>query len=148
MKVLVAYDTKHGNTKKVGELIAEGIRTGEGNEVSIENVKDIDLNKENLYDLIVIGSPNHIGSHVKSVKKFIKNLPNAPLKGKSFAVFDTYMSKDFEKTVKKMEKQITGLMPNITKASSGLSIKVGGMKGPITEEDLPKCKEFGVKLAK
>ena len=33
-------------------------------------------------------------------------------------------------------------------ALPGLSIKVGGMKGPIVEEDLSKCKEFGIKLAK
>jgi hypothetical protein len=30
----------------------------------------------------------------------------------------------------------------------GLSIKVDGMKGPIVEEDLSKCKEYGIKLAK
>jgi len=30
--------------------------------------------------------------------------------------------------------------------SGGLSIKVGGMKGPIVDEDLPKYKEFGIKL--
>lgn len=146
--MLIAFDTKHGNTKKVAEMIADGIKTNDVNEVSIENVKDIDMSKDITYDLIVIGSPNHVGRHTKSVKKFIKSLSNAPLKGKSFVVFDTYMSKDFEKTVKKMEKQINGLMPDLTKANSGLSIKVGGMKGPIIEEDIPKCKEFGIKLAK
>jgi len=39
-------------------------------------------------------------------------------------------------------------MPDLNKAGSGLSIKVTGMKGPISEEDLPKCKEFGIKLLK
>jgi len=29
----------------------------------------------------------------------------------------------------------------------GLSIKVEGMKGPITEGEPPKCKEFGIKIA-
>jgi len=148
MKALIVYHTKHGNTKKVAELIGEGLKTIEENEVTIENVKEIDLNKDEIYDLILVGSPNHVGSHTKSVKKFIKGLPNASLKGKSFAVFDTYMSKDYEKAVKKMEKQIDEVMPNLNKASSGLSIKVGGMKGPIVEEDLPKCKEFGITLAK
>jgi len=148
MKALIVYHTKHGNTKKVAELIGEGLKTIEENEVTIENVKEIDLNKDEIYDLILIGSPNHVGSHTKSVKKFIKGLPNASLKGQSFAVFDTYMSKDYEKAVKKMEKQINDVMPNLNKASSGLSIKVGGMKGPIVEEDLPKCKEFGITLAK
>ena len=57
---------------------------------------------------------------------------------------------DFEKAVKKMEEQINEVMPDLSKASSGLSIKVEGKgtsKGPITTEDLPKCKEFGIRLA-
>ncbi|MFX1354014.1 MAG: hypothetical protein ACFFGP_08655, partial [Promethearchaeota archaeon] len=60
----------------------------------------------------------------------------------------TYITKDFEKAVKKMEKQINKSLPNLNKASPGLSIRVDGMKGPIIEEDLPKCKEFGIKLTK
>jgi flavodoxin len=148
MKVLVAYDTKYGNTKKVAELIAEGIKTVEENEVEINHVNDINLSKDNIYDLIVIGSPNHMGSHTKKVKKFITNLSKAPVKGESFAVFDTYQSKDFEKAVKKLEKQIAETMPDMKKALSGLSIQVTGMKGPILQDDLPKCKEFGTKLIK
>ena len=99
MKVLIAYDTKHGNTKKVAELIGEGINTKEGNEVTINNVKEIDVTNDVSYDLILIGSPNHIGSHTKTVKKFITSLADSTLKGSSFAVFDTYMGKDFEKAI-------------------------------------------------
>ena len=148
MKVLIVFDTKHGNTKKVAELIADGINSVEGNETEVVNVKDFDLSEDTTYDLILIGSPNHIGSHVKSIKKLIKNLSSSTVKGNSFAAFDTYMAKDFEKTVKKMEKQLTENFPNSTMALPGLSIKVGGMKGPIVEEDLSKCKEYGIKLAK
>ncbi len=148
MKILIAYDTKYGNTKKVAELIAEGLKTVEGNTVSIENVKEINLEKDETFDLILIGSPNQMGAHISSVKKFIKKLASSSLKGNSFAVFDTYVKKDFEKATRKMEKQIAKVMPNMKKVSSGLSIKVGGMKGPIIEEELPKCKEFGIKLAK
>ncbi|UCD01484.1 MAG: flavodoxin domain-containing protein [Promethearchaeota archaeon] len=148
MKVLIIYDTKYGNTKKVAELIGDGLKIVEENVIKIENVKEIDLNKDETYDLILIGSPNHMGSYTTNVKKFIKKLPNSLLKGKSFAVFDTYLGKDFEKVVKKMEKQINKVMPNLNKISPGLSIKVGGMKGPIVDEDLPKCKEFGINLTK
>ncbi|MFW9972219.1 MAG: flavodoxin family protein [Candidatus Odinarchaeota archaeon] len=148
MKVLIAYDTKYGNTKRVGELIAEGINTVDGNEVIIENVKDVNLNKEETYDLILIGSPNHMGSHVGSVKKFIKTLSKATLKVGSYAAFDTYMAKDFEKVVKKIEKQVNSTMPDLKKAFPGLSIQVSGMKGPIVEEDLEKCKDFGIGLIK
>jgi len=148
MKVLIVFDTKHGNTQRVADLIADGIKSVEGNETEVVNVKDFDLSGDKTYDLILIGSPNHVGSHVKSIKKFIKNLSNANIKASSFAAFDTYMSKDFEKAVKKMEKQISENLPNSTMALPGLSIKVGGMKGPIVEEDLSKCKEYGIKLAK
>ena len=148
MKILIAYGTKYGNTKKVAELIGEGLKTVEGNAVLIENVKDINLEKDETYDLMLIGSPNQVGSHIGSVKKFIKKLASAPLKGNNYAVFDTYAGKDFEKVTSKMEKQITKVLPNMKRVSSGLSIKVGGMKGPIVDEELPKCKEFGIKLAK
>ncbi|MBY8988989.1 MAG: flavodoxin family protein [Candidatus Lokiarchaeota archaeon] len=148
MKVLIVFDTKSGNTQKVAELIAEGINSVEGNETEVVNVKDFDLNADATYDLILIGSPNHVGSHVKSIKKLIKILSSSAVKVNSFAAFDTYMGKDFEKAVKKMEKQIKENLPNSTMALPGLSIKVGGMKGPIVEEDLSKCKEYGIKLAK
>lgn len=49
-----------------------------------------------------------------------------------------------------MENQISEVIPDLKKASSGVSIKVedtGASKGPIVNEDLPKCKEFGIKLA-
>ncbi|MFX1460989.1 MAG: flavodoxin family protein [Promethearchaeota archaeon] len=150
MKVLIVYYTKYGNTEKVAKLIAEGISSIEGNEVIVNNVKDVNLKREDSYELILIGSPNHFGRHVGSVKKFINKLPNSQLKVKAYAVFDTYITADFEKAVKKMEEQISEAMPDLTRASPGLSIKVEGTgvsKGPIVNEDLPKCKEFGIKLA-
>ncbi len=148
MKVLIIFDTKHGNTKKVAELIADGINSVEGNETEVVNVKDFDLNEDMTYDLILIGSPNHGGRNTKSIKKFISSLSNTTIKVNSFAVFDTYMKSDFGKVVKKMEKQTNENLPNSTMALPGLSIKVGGMKGPIVEEDLSKCKEYGIKLVK
>ena len=148
MRVLIVFDTKHGNTQRVAELIADGINSVEGNETEVVNVKDFNLSGEMTYDLILIGSPNHVGTYTKSIKKFIKNLSGSTVNFNSFAAFDTYMKGDFEKAVKKMEKQLTETFPNSTMAFSGLSIKVGGMKGPIVEEDLSKCKEFGLKLAK
>ncbi|HUW90201.1 MAG TPA: flavodoxin family protein [Candidatus Nanopelagicaceae bacterium] len=148
MKVLIIFDTKHGNTQKVAELIADGINSVEGNGTEVVNVKNFDLNENETYDLILIGSPNHGGRNTKSIKKFINNLSISTVKVNSFAVFDTYMKSDFEKAVKKMEKQINDDFPNSTLALPGLSIKVGGMKGPIVEEDLSKCKEYGIKLAK
>ena len=46
----------------------------------------------------------------------------------------------------KIERQMSEKIPTLTKLSQALSIKVDGMKGPIANEDLPKCKDFGITL--
>lgn len=46
-----------------------------------------------------------------------------------------------------MEKRISEKVPLMKKLVPGLSIKVQGMKGPIMDGELPKCKDFGKKIA-
>jgi len=146
-KVIVVYDSKYGNTKLVAETIAAGMRQVEGMETVVSGVKEVDLNRIPDYDAILLGSPNHIGRPTRGIKKFIDKLGKLPLEGKMFAVFDTYLGKEFEKAVKKMESMISEKVPGLKMAAPGLSIRVQGMKGPISEGELPKCKEFGNKIA-
>ena len=146
-KAIVVYESKYGNTKLVAETIAEGMREVEGTETVVSEVKEVDLNRIPDYNAILLGSPNHIGGPTGGVKKFIDKLGKLPLEGKLFAVFDTYLGKDFENTAKKMERRIGEKVPGLKLAAPGLSIRVDGMKGPISEGELPKCKEFGNKIA-
>jgi len=146
-KVIVVYDSKYGNTKLVAETIAAGMRQVEGMETVISGVKEVDLNRISDYDAILVGSPNHIGGSTRGIKKFIDKLGKLPLEGKMFAVFDTYLGKDFEKAAKKMERRIREKVPGSKLVAPGLSIRVDGMKGPISEGELPKCREFGKKIA-
>jgi len=145
-KVLVAFDTKYGNTKLVAETIVEGMREVEGMEVTISNMKEIDLKKIINYDAFLMGSPNHMGGPTRTAKKFIDKLGKLTL-NKLVAVFDTYMHKDFDKAVKKMEEKINDKAPGLKIVTHGLSIIVEGMKGPIAEEEFPKCREFGKQVA-
>jgi flavodoxin len=146
-KIIVVYESKHGNTKLVAESIIVGIGEIEGIEAVLSELKEVDLNNIADYDAILVGSPNHFGGPTRSIKKFIDKLGKLNLKGKMFAVFDTYLGTDFEKAVKKMEKRINEKVSGSKQLAPGLSIKVQGMKGPISEGELPKCKEFGNKIA-
>jgi flavodoxin len=137
-KVVVAYESKYGNTKLVAETIIEGMRESEGIETVLKELKEVDLDQIPDYDMILIGSPNHFGGPTRGVKKFIDKLGKLPLEGKLFAVFDTYLGKDFEKAVRKMEKRINEKVPGLKQIAPGLSI---------LEADFPKCKEFGNKIA-
>ena len=143
----MVYESKYGNTRLVAEKIAEGMREVSGIETALSELKRVNKKQLADFDAILIGSPNHFGSATGSIKKFIKELGKLNLAGKAVAVFDTYLSKDFEKAVKKMEKQIGEKAPGLKLLTPGLSIRVDGMKGPITEGELPRCKDFGIKIA-
>ena len=146
-KVIVVYESKYGNTKLVAEKIVEGMREVSGTETVLNELKEVDKNRLAEFDAILVGSPNHMGRPTGGIKGFINELGKLNLMGKAVAVFDTYLGKDYEKAVKKMEKQISEKAPGLKLAAPGLSIRVEGMKGPITEGELPKCKEFGGKIA-
>ena len=147
VKVLVVYDTKYGNTKLVAEKIMEGMKEVEGIETAISDAEETDPKKAADYDAILIGSPTHFGGPVRGINKFIDNLGKLDLKANWVAVFDTYLGDDFEKSVKKMEKRIREKVPRLKRISSGLSIRVDDMKGPVIDGEFSKCKEFGKKIA-
>jgi flavorubredoxin len=146
-QVIVVYESKYGNTKLVAETIAEGVREVEGTAAVVSELKEVDLNKIPDYDVILVGSPNHVGGPTWGIKKFIGKLGKLPLEGKLFAAFDTYLGKSSEQAMKKIEKRISEKVPGSKLVAPGLSIMVKGMKGPISEGELPKCKEFGNKIA-
>jgi len=146
-KVFVVYDTKYGNTKLVAETIVEGMKEAKGIETSLGDVEETNPEQAVGFDAILVGSPNHFGGPVGGIKRFIDKLGKLDLEAKWVAVFDTYEGKDYEKAVKKMEKRIGEKVPALKLITSGLSIKVDGTKGPITDGELPKCKEFGKKIA-
>jgi len=147
LKVSLVYDTKYGNTKHVAEEIMQGIKEVDWMETEIGNIKDVTLEKLADADLILIGSPNHMGRPTGTASGLIDELGKTPLKAKWVAVFDTYGGNDFEKAVRKMEQKLAEKVPGLKILAPGLSIKVNGMKGPIVEGELPKCRDFGKKLA-
>jgi flavorubredoxin len=149
VKVFVVYDTKYGNTKLAGENIVEGIREVEGTETSIGYVKEIDIGKVADYDAIVLGAPNHMGRPSRTMKKFVNRLAELDLKAKNVAVFGTYSGRvrTVDRAVKKLEKMAEKKLPNLKLISPSLSIRVNGIPGPLVEGELPKCKDFGTRIA-
>ena len=146
-KAIVVYESKYGNTRLVAETIIEGMREVSGVEVALNELKEVDLSRLIDFDAILVGSPNHMGRQTRGIRKFIDELGKLKLEGKLAAVFDTYLGGDFEKAVKKIEKQITEKAPGLKLVTPGLSIRVKGTKGPIADGELPKCKQFGTRIA-
>jgi len=142
LNAIIVYESMFGNTKKVAEAIAENLNNIEKIETVIKTAKDVDPMEVLDYDLILIGSPNHMGGPTRDIKKFICKLEKIGLKGKKGATFDTYVRKNINKAVRKMERKITEKVPGLELITPGLSVKVGGISGPVLEEELPKCNDF------
>jgi flavorubredoxin len=149
VKVFVVYDSKYGNTKIAAESILEGIREAEGIETAIGYVKEIDAGKVADCDAIVMGAPNHMGRPSRTMKKFVDKLAELELKVKDVAVFGTYAGRirTVDRAVKKLEKMVEKKLPNLNLILPGLSIRVNGIPGPLVEGELPKCVDFGKKIA-
>jgi flavorubredoxin len=149
VKVFVAYDSKYGNTKLAAENILAGIREEEVIETAIGYVKEIDIGKVADCDAIVLGAPNHMGRPSRTMKKFVDRLSKIDLKAKDVAVFGTYSGRErtVDRAVRKLGKMVEKKLPNLKLISPGLSIRVNGIPGPIVEGELPKCVDFGKKIA-
>ncbi len=149
MKAFVAFDSKYGNTKRAAQLIADGIRETGGVDVEVCYVKDVEIQKLSEYEVLIFGAPNHMGKPSRTMTSFVDSLQKFQLNAKWTAVFDTYFAKprNCGKAMKKLEQRLGERLPNLKPIVPGISVKVEGVNGPITEGELPRCREFGRSIA-
>lgn len=88
MKVAVVYHSETGNTKKVAELIAEGLRLDGQIEVKAMSVDDVDEAFVQASDALLVGCPTHRGSFSWQMKKWV-GTTKLKLGGKLGGVFAT-----------------------------------------------------------
>ncbi len=67
-KALIVYYSRSGNTRKMAETIAEGIRK-ENVEADVRDVKDVTPADLKAYAAIIVGSPVYYGSMAADIKK-------------------------------------------------------------------------------
>ena len=146
-KIVIVYESKYSNTKLAAEEISAGIKEASAKtEVILSEVKQVNFDDVISADGIIIGAPNHFGKATGSIRKFIDKIGEINLNRVPVAVFDTYISKDFEKATRKMEKQLAEKVLSLDIGMPGLSLKVKGTKGPLEDGELEKCRQFGVKF--
>jgi flavorubredoxin len=89
-KALIVYSTRNGETKNIGEIIAEGLRFSLI-DVTMKDVKDIKKETELAgYDAYVFGSSTYHGEMMNSMKTFLFLAEKAGLQGKKGAAFGSF----------------------------------------------------------
>ena len=145
--VAIVVESKYGNTAKVAEAIAKELHESGLEDVTISRMKEADIARIARADIILIGSPNHVGGPTRSARKFIRGIGANDLSGKLVAFFDTYMGADVGKAVRKMEAEISSRSPKTRVLTPSLSLRVEGMKGPLAEGELEKAAEFAQSIS-
>ncbi len=89
-KGLVVFATRANQTRKIAQLIAEGMRF-EGYDVDVLNVSDITKAESlNGYSAIVLGSATYHGEMLQSMKTFLFLAEKADLAGKVGGAFGAF----------------------------------------------------------
>jgi flavodoxin len=89
-KVLIAYFSLSGNTEKMAQYVAEGVRFSE-NQVTVKKLSGI-KNAEDLkgYDGYILGSPTYHRDMAEPMKTFLFLVKKAGLEGKLAGAFGSY----------------------------------------------------------
>ncbi|MCD6584879.1 MAG: flavodoxin domain-containing protein [Desulfobacteraceae bacterium] len=89
-KVLIAFASRTGNTEKMAEYIAEGIRFS-GNEAVISKISDLKETKDITgFDGYVLGCPTYHRDMTGGMKTFLFMAEKANLLGKMGGAFGPY----------------------------------------------------------
>ncbi len=87
---LIVYATRSGETGRIAELIAEGLRFG-GAQATVVNVNEIKSETAlNGYDALVFGAPTYHGDMTQSMKTFLFLAEKADLAGKVGGAFGAF----------------------------------------------------------
>jgi flavodoxin len=136
MKALVVYDSVFGNTKKVAQVIAAGLGTGE--DIRLANINTITPQDTMALDLLIVGSPTHRWHPTEAIKAFLGSLQPSLLSGVRAAAFDTeYRSRLSGSAAKKIEKALRRQGCSIV--APALRLFVTGREGPLAEGELDKA---------
>ncbi len=89
-KALIVCATRTGETKRIGELIAEGLRFS-GIDATLKNVKDISKETDlQGYDAVVLGSATYHGDMMQGMKTLLFLAEKANLEAKAGGAFGAF----------------------------------------------------------
>jgi len=138
-KALIVYATRTGETRNIGELIAEGLRFSLI-EVTMKDVREIKKEADlEGYDAYAFGSSTYHGEMMNGMKTFLFLAEKAGLQGKKGAAFGSYgWSGEAAERIFETMKNIYGM----DMVSTPLMLKIGSVEGGIKV-----AQDYGKELA-
>ena len=147
-RAIIIYESIYGNTKKIAESIAEGMK--QAGDIECEVMKTGEIHHTDdlaAFDIILFGCPNHNQEPARNMLKFLDRVAIVGLEGKIGAAFDTYTGGNKGVALKKLEAVIQDKIPGLTLIIEGFSALVDDRKGPLAENETARALEFGSSFA-
>lgn len=137
-KTMIVYETRSGNTEKMAEAIAEGMKDMNV-EVELKRVASSKADDFQGADAVILGSPTYHHDLVGTMKTFLFEMEKADLKGKIGAAFGSYG----------WSGESVGMMTDTMKHIFEMNVIEPGLKikRRPTEKGLEECKGFGKRIA-
>lgn len=147
-RAIIVYESIYGNTKRIAESIAEGMKLAGNLECEVMKTGEIHHTDDlATFDMILFGCPNHNQEPARNMLKFLDRVAIVGLDGKIGAAFDTYTGGNKGVALKKLEAVIQDKVPGLTLVVEGFSALVDDRKGPLAEDEAARALEFGSSLA-
>ncbi|MHA1405179.1 MAG: flavodoxin family protein [Candidatus Helarchaeota archaeon] len=103
MKIVMAYHTQTGNTKKIAETMKDAL---EEEDVTISSISEVDPSSLKSYDLAFLGTGIYGGLPGKTLKKLLRDASEIPPKIVLFYTHATADPKIYKKFLKRIRKRI------------------------------------------
>ena len=158
VKVLVTYHSLSGNTERMAEAVADGVKSVSGTEVVLKRVGKVTADDLFSADAVVVGSPVYWSNMSGEVKTFIDNwqlkfgvFPEFKLKNKIGAAFATggQVSSGKEITMLTILAAMLGNQMIVVSGGGafGASATTEGDSPGIDKKELTDAKELGRRVA-
>ena len=145
MKVLVVYESKFGNTERVAQAIASGLKGNGLAEVVLKRAKEASQNDFKDSEAWVIGSPTHITGASPQARKAMRIAVRSGAEGKVATGFDTRFPKIDMGAIEELRRMLrTGGVNVILEPKAFI---VQGYKGPLAQGEEEKARRFGEQIA-
>jgi flavodoxin I len=145
MKVLISYDSVHGNTEKIAKAIGDGMTA----QVEILHASEVTNEKLSSVDLLVVGSPTYGGKPTPTMQALLERINESSIKGVRIAAFDTRLSSRFVRlfgfAAEKISSDLAGKGGAITAPPEGFFVK--GRTGPLKQGELERAAAWGKTIA-
>ncbi|MFP4170347.1 MAG: flavodoxin family protein [Methanomassiliicoccales archaeon] len=145
MKVLIVYDSSHGNTEAIAKSICSGMKEVGNHQVTAKKGNTVTPEEMREAEVWILGSPTHMGGPTRKFKKLLKWVGKEVAPASKGMAFDTRMPSEGKGASSRIHQVMKGAGVEMLGDPEGFQVE--GRKGPLAQGEERRAVTLGRKLA-